>query len=138
MNDIFRALHEWKKTPFIWGHSDCATVVADWVQHVHGVDPIADVRGLYDDLASCERVTGFIRRPVETIGKHLDPLGIKRGNELKAGDIGVIVNLGDSCRAATAAIWTGSAWAGKSESGCMTLSPKIVEVLAFWNIGYEA
>lgn len=138
MTPLFRMLHSWKVQPFIWGHSDCATCVADWVHQVHGVDPIEDVRGLYDDLASCERVTGFIRRPIETMDKHLAPLGIVRGNDLKAGDVGVITNIADPKRQAVAALWTGTAWAGKSQGGCMTLSPEIVEVQAFWSVGYEA
>ena len=33
--------------PFVWGRTDCATWAAGAVQHVAGIDPMWDMRGLY-------------------------------------------------------------------------------------------
>ena len=136
MTPIFREVHRWMSLPHIWGQTDCITVLADWVETVTGRDPMADVRMTYTDAGSCQRETGFIRNPVEVMGSHLAAVGITQGNQLCIGDVAVI-NRRDEVGSAYGAMWLGMAWACKGPSGTTTLAPKMVEVLAFWSVGYE-
>lgn len=110
------------------------TFCADWLVACGWPDPMADVRGLYDDRLSCERATGFIRAPVETVSRRADAIGLPRGNDLRSGDVAVI-RIGG---ASVGAIWTGMGWAAKGEAGTATVLPALVEVLAFWSVGYRA
>ncbi|WP_457645329.1 DUF6950 family protein [Profundibacter sp.] len=138
MTPIFQELHRWMATPHVWGVADCITVLADWVQVVTGTDPMADVRMTYFDAASCQRETGFMRDPVAVFDKYAAAAGLQRGNELRAGDIAVIRRRDMVDPWPVGGLWTGSAWACKGPHGVTTLAPKMVEVIAFWNVGYEA
>lgn len=41
--------------PFLWGETDCALTIADWVLLATGVDPAADLRGRYRTPAGARR-----------------------------------------------------------------------------------
>jgi len=45
-----------RKMPFEWGKNDCVTFSMDWVHLYRGVDPIADIRGTWDDAKSAAKV----------------------------------------------------------------------------------
>ena len=136
MDLLFAHINSWTVRPFLWGECDCCTVIADWVLEIHGSDPIADVRGLYNDPLSCERATGFIRTPVEAIERALATVGtFERTDTQQRGDIAVIRPLDGQSRP-TGALWTGTAWACKGEHGATTYRPAAAEVLAIWRIGY--
>lgn len=137
MTPLYAHVHSWMAQPFIWGQCDCCTVIADWVWKVHGADPIADVRGLYDDPLSCERATGFIRDPIGAIDRALASIGgLERTTQPRKGDIGVIAPQGADPRP-TGAIWLGKAWACKGPTGATTYAPAAVQVLAIWKVKYE-
>lgn len=139
MSPIFQELHRWMGMPHIWGQSDCITVLADWIEKVTGIDPMADVRMTYHDAGSCQRETGFLRDPITAVAKYVEGVaGLKRGNELHVGDVAIIRRRDDQAQVPLGALWTGSAWACKGPKGATTLSPKLVEILAFWSVGYEA
>jgi hypothetical protein len=38
--------------PFVWGASDCATLFADAINVAFGVDPLAGLRGYYDEASA--------------------------------------------------------------------------------------
>lgn len=136
MNPLYAEIHGWMARPFIWGECDCCTVIADWVWKLHGADPIADVRGLYDDPLTCERATGFIRDPVAAIDRALASVGrFERADTPEAGDIAVI-HPNDGTRHPTGALWLGKAWACKGERGATTYAPAAVQVLAIWEVDY--
>lgn len=137
MTPLYAEIHGWMARPFIWGECDCCTVLADWVARVHGVDPIADVRGLYDDPLSCERATGFVRDPVSAIDRALASVGrFERAETPTAGDIAVVLPMAGD-RRPTGALWLGRAWACKGMTGATTYAPSAVQVLAIWKMNYE-
>ena len=140
MSPLYRELHRWRGTPFIWGESDCFLCCCDWIETVTGKDPAADIRGTYDSRGSAHRETGYLRDPIGSIEKYLDTIGgLKRGDKLNAGDIGLIMmQESDGRRVPFAAIWLGEAWACKGPDGATTISPEVVQVLASWEVGYEA
>ncbi len=75
MTPLYQELHRWAAMPFIWGETDCMLCLADWVLHVKGHDPAADIRGTYDCRGSCQRETGFLRDPVGAVEKCLATIG---------------------------------------------------------------
>jgi hypothetical protein len=141
MTPIFQELHRWMGLRFIWGETDCMLVLADWIWRVRGVDPAAHVRGMYDSALSCERATGFIRRPVEAVDRCLDTIGgLPKVDVPVVGDIAVIVSPDPGGTfSAKGALWMGTAWAVKGVDGTTTVSPRMVQkVLAVWEVGYAA
>ena len=72
---LMQEMNRWSLREFQWGEMDCCTTVADWVWRLKGADPMAHLRGMYDDPASCQRLTKIVTEPVvafehcfETIG----------------------------------------------------------------------
>lgn len=45
-----------RRMPYAWGTNDCVTFAADAVLAITGVDPIADIRGTWNDEASAMAV----------------------------------------------------------------------------------
>jgi len=136
MTPIYRELHRWSALPFTRGETDCATCIADWLMVCGWPDPMADVRGLYEDDLTCERATGFVRDPMGSVSRRLAAIGLPRGNELRAGDVALIRVRG--IRLPVGALWTGQAWAAKGPDGTTTIRPELVDVLGFWSVGYSA
>ncbi|MDO6587696.1 hypothetical protein Q4543_19475 [Salipiger sp. 1_MG-2023] len=138
MQPLFRELNRWAHLPFVWGESDCCTVLADWVQVVTGRDPAAHVRGMYATRGECQRETGYLRDPVACIASCLDTIGgLPRSDcAMRRGDIGVYRYAGD--RWAFGGIWTGEHWATHMDQGVAFRASRAVEVLAAWGVGYEA
>lgn len=77
-----------RSTPFAWGAHDCATFVADWVQALHGTDPLAPWRGTYDSEAGFEALVaptgglgGFVAGVAEAAGfPPCPPAFVQRGD----------------------------------------------------------
>lgn len=136
MTPLYAELNRWMSLPFIWGETDCIMVLCDWINAVRGVDPAVNDRFTYDDAGSCQRATRYFTDPVGTLDSRFAPAGIKRGNYLRPGDIGLI-QLPDQ-RHPVGGIWTGEIWGCKGPAGTVTRHPSMVEVLAFWSVGYEA
>ncbi len=135
MDDLTRELNRWMATPFDWTEMNCCFVVADWINAVRGIDPAEGDRWMFDDMGSCQRATGYFSDPVGVFGARMEAVGIKRGNELKRGDVGVL-KLSDQ-RHPIPGVFTGKSWAFKGPDGTTSRHPRTVEVLAFWSLGYE-
>jgi hypothetical protein len=75
---------------FAYGESDCLMILADWVRIRRGVDPAADVRGIYRDEAGCRAVLIARGGLVRCIERALAPLGIGRTATPRHGDIGLV------------------------------------------------
>ncbi len=137
MSPLFAMLHIWAATPFLWGENDCILSICDWVAGVTGRDPGASVRGTYFDAASCARETGYFRDPVGVVDGLMASAGLSMVDRPQVGDVAVL-RLRDMGARPIGGLWTGSAWAMKSEGGVATRPAAGVEVLAAWGVGYEA
>ena len=138
MTPLIVELHRWMGLPHIWGETDCMMVLGDWVEKVTGIDPAADLRFTYDSRGSCQKETGFYRDPVGVAAKYFEGVAnLKRGNDLRAGDVAIIIRLDGVRPEPSGAVWLGTAWGCKGPNGTTTLSPKLVQVQAFWSVGYE-
>jgi len=136
MTPLFQELHRWKTLPFEWGVCDCCLVVADWVWRVKGQDPAAHIRGMYDDVVSCERLTGFIRHPVDAIEACAQTIGgLPRVETAGKGDIAILRRL-DAPARPFAGVWTGTHWAGKAQDGVTVLDPRVAQPIAIWGLDY--
>lgn len=140
MTPLYQQLHQWAKTPFIWGESDCMTCVCDWINRVRGFDPAWDLRGTYDSRGSCQRETGFFRDPVGVVDRYFRAAGhLPMVEVAQVGDVALIQLMGADGRLDTCgALWLGSAWGCKGPSGTTTMAPSMVKVLAVWSVGYAA
>ncbi len=135
---LYAQLHRWAAAPFVWGLDDCMTRLADWCIANGHPDPMGDLRYSYDSAVSCQKATGFLTDPVGVCSRQFEGVaGLQRGNELRAGDVAVVMRR-DNPRMPIGAMWTGTAWAMTGEGGVTTVAPEFVEVLAFWSVGYEA
>jgi len=98
-----------------WGAADCCTAACDVFARLHGVDPMAPLRGLYGTKAEAE---AMIAREggLDALAVRLAALSGLRLSEGRAGDIGVSgpgVASGGRCLM----ICTGRGWAAKSPAG---------------------
>lgn len=132
---LMQEMNRWSLREFQWGEMDCCTTVADWVWRLKGADPMAHLRGMYDDPASCQRLTKIVTEPVvafehcfETIG------GLPRAGEPRRGDIAVCERYGE--RFPIGAIWLGRHWISKGKDCVTYLDPRIVQPFAIWGLGY--
>jgi hypothetical protein len=75
--------------PFAWGRADCALVVADWWQHVHGADPAASLRGTYATHADCHTVLVRAGGLVQLVAKLADGVGAHSVVNPEVGAFGV-------------------------------------------------
>lgn len=107
------------RVPFAWGTADCITLVADAIEAMTGVDPIADIRGTWTDqatafLAISQLGTGL----AEAIDAVLLPLGSQRieRSMVGRGDIvtikqplgvaaGIFAGAGIACRGKAGFAW---------------------------------
>ena len=137
MTPLYAMLHRWSATEHVWGEADCMTSVCDWLVFCGWPDPMADLRGCYDSAASCQRLTGFIRDPLTVTCERFGAVGLRRGNDLRVGDVAVIRRRDDPA-VPLGALWTGVSWAAKGLTGTATINAKLVDVLAFWSVGYDA
>jgi len=49
-----------RHTPFAWGTNDCCTFAADAIKEIYGTDPMARLRGTYEDAAGVLIIIGAI------------------------------------------------------------------------------
>lgn len=137
MTPLYRMMHEWARTPFVWGQSDCCLVVADWYQALWGVDPAAHLRGTYHDALTC-RKTGWFANPVKVVDDVLAPC--ERGVEIDTptpGSVAVIQVARAGGNYCVGAIWLGTVWGVKGPDGVTTLHPRQTFMRKAWDIGYD-
>ncbi|UIJ31522.1 hypothetical protein LV780_04915 [Cereibacter azotoformans] len=135
MSPLFAHLHLWAGRPFVWGSCDCCTIVADWVLHLRGVDPMADDRLTYGSAGECQRATRFFTDPVGAFARRLEPLGIGRTEGPVTGDVGIALAMIEGQMRPHGTICLGETWAVKSERGITCYRP---EIIAAWGMGYRA
>lgn len=136
MDLLYREINGWIGKPFIWGERDCMIVLGDWVQKVHGFDPVADLRFTYDSAGSCQRQTRFFTDPVAAVARFAEDIcGFQRVEEPSKGDVGVLRVPVDGKMQPVGGLFTGHSWAVKAPMGASTIQPH--EVLAIWGVGYE-
>lgn len=131
MDAVARHLRLWATTNFVWGRSDCAIVLADYVRDLTGKDGAAHLRGRYSTRAGCNRVSGFVRRGlVSVVDECAANVGLLACGAPQRGDIGV---LKFTDRAFAGAICLGGdRWALKSPEGLMTVTRP--HVVAAWSV----
>lgn len=104
--------------PWEWGVADCCTSACDVFEALHGIDPMAELRGKYDSqLGAAKEIIkrgGFIKM-CESLAFQAK---LEQG-EGKAGEIGV-ARLPDGNYALVIAI-ADNTWAGKTETGFVTV-----------------
>jgi hypothetical protein len=126
-------LHLWKATPFVWGVSDCMLAIADYLKSATGIDCAAHLRGAYNDMASCARLTGYHLDPVAAAEDCVRRIPLQRIESPQEGDVGVVIP--DHSGRGVGAIFLGRTgnWAVRGEAGLVIGRP--VKVLAAWSVG---
>jgi hypothetical protein len=103
--------------PVVWGASDCCCAASAAFARLHGIDPMADLRGRYADEAGAEALIRVRGGLVRAAARQARATGLRRGRG-EAGDLGV-VRQGE--RAALALAVGGGWWAVRIEGGMMTV-----------------
>lgn len=132
MDVLYAHLHRSMAEPFVWGESDCMLDPANYLLLLTGHDCGQRFRGLYDDRASCHRLTGYLRDPVAPAAACLSEFGLAIADEAQRGDVGVIRVVDSGKVQACGAICTGRHWAVKALTG-LAIGPAL-EVLAAWRV----
>lgn len=119
---------------FCWGVDDCITLAADWVRHVMGFDPMQDLRGRYDSLISCERVTGFLTDPLRLVADRMGGCAVVDPGDQQRGDVGLVLSPMAGGMHAHGAIYLGKGlWVARALTGITTMTPH--KVLRGWRVG---
>lgn len=105
--------------PWSWGESDCCAAACDVFAALHGIDPMAGLRGTYASRAEAE---AMIAREggLDALAARLAALSGLRRSEGRAGDIGVS-GPGAASGGRALLICVGRGWAGKSPRGFSVL-----------------
>lgn len=118
---------------FAWGIDDCVTLPADWVAEISGFDPMLDLRGRYDSLASCQRITGFLTNPLGVIAPRMNRFAVVAAQDVQRGDVAAVMSAMAGGVHAHGAICLGDGqWMARGAAGLTVLQP--IKVLAAWHI----
>lgn len=102
--------------PWRWGAADCCTAACDVFLRLHGVDPMAPLRGRYSSRVGALRMIA-LEGGWQAMAQGLADRAGLVASDGRAGDIGLI-RVGDTL---ALGICTGAVWAGKSERGLATV-----------------
>lgn len=121
-DEVMEEIERVMSTRWEWGVSDCCAASCDVFAALHGVDPMATVRGTYDDAVSAARLIrewgGFVAMADAFARSCCLMVGTGQTGEIglsAPGDAG-----GPDGRAMLICIEPG-AWAGKTEFGYAVL-----------------
>lgn len=117
--------------PFIWGESDCALFVADWVALETGRDGAAELRGRYESEPDAARL--MPRGLLDVVDQCARSIGLDRTSEPSAGDI-AIIRAGDEVVCAIKA--PSGAWAARLNYEMIFTSAG--RVVAAWRVPERA
>ena len=98
--------------PWCWGAADCCTAACDVFLRLHGIDPMAPLRGRYDSRVGALRAIALEGGWKKMAQGLADRAGLV-ASDGRAGDIGLI-RVGDTL---ALGICTEFGWVGKSEQG---------------------
>lgn len=100
-----------------WGSHDCCTFVADWLVEVGYPDPMAFIRGTYDDEAGADAALkrrGLLR----LASRGFDGAGLERVTEYLSGDVGIIYRTVDGKKLEPVmAIYSSGRWISLADQG---------------------
>jgi hypothetical protein len=101
---------------------DCTTYAATWVFVICGVDPAADLRGTYSTAEEANAIVTRAGGIVGLVGSRIEPLGWRRIDDLRDGDIGIVkaITALDFTEKEIPAIRFGPLWSVMSARGAMT------------------
>lgn len=105
--------------PWRWGEADCCTAACDVFARLHGVDPMAPLRGRYGDRQGAFRLIKGLGGWVPMATSLAASAGLRAGRG-EAGEIGVAA-LPDGGHALVVCVAPGS-WAGKTLCGLATVA----------------
>lgn len=111
------AVQDVMQGPFVWGSGDCCTSACDVFQRLHGVDPMAPLRGRYASEAEAMaliRARGGWRRMTQWLA---DLAGLRSGVGA-AGEIGLIKLENGFALGVGMGRWQ---WAGRVDGGFQTV-----------------
>lgn len=95
--------------PFVWGQSDCALLIADWVLANGYADPAAHLRGTYDNEDACAAILEADGGLSTVVGACAHAAGLRPILEPAFGCVAVIGSKHNRNRQ-WAAIWQGHRW----------------------------
>lgn len=114
---------------FVYGQSDCAMTLANWVRERRGIDAGASLRGRYATLMGWTRIVRREGGLVALVGRLAREVGLEATEEPAPGDIGVVEtkDLGPA-----GGIYVGTrGWAVKLNGG-LVVGP--ARMLAAWKV----
>ncbi|MEC9433867.1 MAG: hypothetical protein VYD87_13270 [Pseudomonadota bacterium] len=103
--------------PWAWGQADCCTAACDVFARLHGVDPMASLRGGYATRREAMRIIRS-RGGWERMAAELAAAAGLRGGAGEPGEIGVTLN---GARGSLVICVAPGQWAGKTASGFSTV-----------------
>lgn len=117
----------WRKTPFIWGQSDCLLSIADHIVANGGKDGGASYRGIYDNRIDADKIV----RSAGGFEALIDATGIKETETPESGDVCVCVLL----HKPHAGIHTLDGVAFRQENrGVVEINKKFIKIVQSWSI----
>ncbi|WP_370193543.1 MULTISPECIES: hypothetical protein [Aurantimonas] len=129
MDDLSHFLKAAAERPFSWADdgADCLSWLGEWVAVRHGVNPAAQFRSRYATRTAAYRIIAEHGSREALIGAAVAPLGIRRTNAARRGDIALV----DAPEGELGAIVTG-AWTACIGPGGLRF--RQVPILAAWRV----
>ena len=102
--------------PIVWGASDCSAAACDVFARLHGVDPMAPLRGLYRSERGAARLVRAYGGWIALCARLATQAGLRAGDGAP-GELGLLCHDG---RFSLAVCVGGGLWAGRIEGGFQT------------------
>lgn len=100
--------------PFVYGETDCAMTLANWVREQTGVDYAAHLRGRYRTAIGWARIAKRHGGLVQLVGGVADAAGMRARQCAQTGDVGIVAIPGVGL---AGGLRTARAWAIKTDRG---------------------
>lgn len=133
MSTLGAYLHAVAQQPWDWGTGDCCTFAADWCVALGYPDPMAAIRGTYSTEAEALALLkrhGLLR----LVDRGARGIGVKRTDDPRTGDVGLIRRLGPGGMDAVCAIRSEDRWVSRLERGLYV--DEAGELVRAWGLRY--
>ena len=125
MADLTAFMDDHAELSWAWGYVDCSIVLADWAVANGHADPAVTWRGAYSTMQQWRNIVIARGGLLPLVSDVCDRAGLAPATTLVAGVIGVI-GAKHNVERQWGAIYDGSAWRIRGESGFSTLTARVL------------
>ena len=119
--DVLAAVMDVMSGPWVWGQRDCCAAACEVFRRLHGIDPMADLRGVAATREEADRIVSAYGGMEAMAARKLAEAGLVATDDPQPGDLGLSPERPEG-RVLCICIEPGR-WAAKTARGFALLGP---------------